>query len=259
MKALYAALALSATAFGAHAGTFDTFTRNGSAVTLDSGNTLRLTNDFAQAGSAWSASKVSLASDFSVAFSFKLADGTAADGITITLQNSAAGAAALGNTGGYLGYQGIDKSVAFICDTFENGFDTDRTPGENTSVTALGNLVDFWGGATVGQAYSLRNRVLYSWVDYSVVNQQFLMYISDTNVKPGAAQENISTGSWAGLLGSNDLYVGFTGGTGAAFDNQDILSFSVSAQAVPEPHTYGLMLAGLSALAFVARRRRLPA
>ncbi len=255
MKPFISALALSLAALSAQAGTFDSWSRNGSAQAIDSGNTLRLTDDFGQAGSGWAPGKISLTNDFSLAFSFRLAGGNSADGFTVTLQNNAAGSAALGTGGGYLGYQGVDKSVAFIYDTYENGFDTDRVAGNNTSVTAFGNLVDFWSGGTVGHAYDLRDRVIYSWVDYTVSDQQFVMYISDTNIKPGSAQENIATsGTWATEFGAGDVYVGFTGGTGAAFDNQDILSFSVNQ--IPEPETHALMLAGLAAVAAIARRRR---
>jgi len=260
MKTLSVALLTGLLSIGAHAGQFTGWTVNGSAKLLDSDNTLNLTaNVGGQAGSGWAPTKLSLLSDFSVAFSFRLAnDGSEpADGITIAFQNNAAGTAALGASGGYLGYQGIDKSVAFIYDTYENNFDTDRVAGFNTSVAGNGNVVDFWGGTTIGSAFpTLRDGVVYSWVDYSRANGRFLMYISNTNVKPLTASENISAGDWTAFFGSNDASVGFTGGTGASYDTQDILSFNVTTNAVPEPETYALMLGGLGVVAFMARRRR---
>jgi hypothetical protein len=54
---------------------------------------------------------------------------------------------------------------------------------------------------------------------------------------------------------------GMTTATGYVLNSQlradtDVLRFSFAVQAVPEPETYALMLGGLAALAFMARRRR---
>lgn len=250
---LVATLALSAP-FAAQAGTFDSWTLNGVAQLLDGGNTLRLTEAVEyKAGSAWAPGQLSLAGDFSIAFSFKLAGGSGADGITLTIQNSDAGKAALGFDGGNLGYQTINHSVAFTYDTFDNGFDTDRIPGQNTSVAVGGDLANGWGGTTVGHSYDLRNKVLYSWVDYSATDKQFKMYLSDTATKPAAAQEVLASYP-ADLFNGSDVHFGFTGATGGVTDNQDILSVSVTA--VPEPSTAALAALGAVGVAATLRRRR---
>jgi hypothetical protein len=254
MKSNLITLALALAAGATHAGTFDAWTINGNAQLLDAGNTLRLAETNYQAGSAWAPGAVSLAQDFSAAFSFKISGGSGADGLTFTVQDNAAGTTALGSNGGGLGYQGVNKSVAFVYDTFENGVDTDRVTGPNTSVT-FGGEYNVWHGETVGHAYALRDKVVYSWVDYIAATKTFNMYISDTGVKPLSAQETLN-GSLSDLSGSSVAYLGFTGATGGAIDNHDILSVSISA--VPESDTALLALAGLPlALGWLRKRSSL--
>ena len=252
MKSTLTTLALALAACAAQAGTFDAWTLTGSAQLLDGGDTLRLAEGNYQAGSAWLSDKVSLAHDFSVSFSFKIAGGSGADGFTFTVRDSEAGTGALGNNGGGLGYEGIGNSAAFVFDTWENGQDTDRVEGPNTAPTYNGSLSPW--GQTVGHAYALRDAVLHAWVDYSAASKTYSLYLADTDVKPLTAQETLD-GSLAALGGG--AYIGFTGGTGGATDNHDILGVTVAAVPVPEADTALLALAGLPlALAFIRRQRR---
>ncbi|MFT3856324.1 MAG: L-type lectin-domain containing protein [Aquabacterium sp.] len=244
-------MAAALLASSAHAAPFDGWTFNGNAHLIEDGATLRLAEANYQAGSAWAPTAVSVAHDFSVAFSFRIAGGTGADGLTFTVQNSAAGALALGGNGGGLGYDGIGNSAAFIFDTWENGWDTDRAPGPNTA-TAIGGQLNNWGGNSIGHAYDLRDKVIYSWVDYSAANQSLMLFISDTAVKPVDAQEALWV-NLPSLVGGNTAYLGFTGGTGGASDNHDILSVQISA--VPEAGAPWLLLAG-APLVLAARARR---
>jgi hypothetical protein len=255
MKQLFPALILATSAIGAQAGTFDGWTLNGSAQLLDGGNTLRLTDAGEYlAGSGWAPGRLSLDHDFSIAFSFRLAEGSGADGITLAIQNSDAGSAALGGNGGFLGYQNVNHSVAFVYDTFDNGWDTDRVGGANTSVAVDGNLVSPWGGSTVGQAHDLRGKVLYSWVDYSAAGSgSFTMYFSDTAVKPGQPDQSLLIPNAASLFNGRDVYVGFTGATGGSTDKQDILSVTITP--VPEPSVGIMTMMGVLAMLGLRRRR----
>lgn len=246
---LMSALGLSCSAYGA---TFDGWTLNGSAQTIDAGNTLRLTTATnGLAGSAWAPTDVSLQNDFSIAFSFKIHGGTEADGLTLTLQNANEGKSALGNGGGGLGYEGIGNSVAFIYDTWENGFKTDLAPGNNTAVGFLGNVSDPFSGNDFSHSVSvnggsLRGAELFSWVDYSAANNELLMYLNDTPTKPATAVQNLGTAALANLFGSSNLHVGFTAGTGGSNDNHDILSVQVTTVPVPAAlWLFGSALMGL--------------
>ena len=57
-----------------------------------------------------------------------------------------------------------------------------------------------------------------------------------------------------GTLGS-EAYVGFSAGNGGAFGSQDILTWSFTTAAVPEPESWGLMLSGLLVMGWSLRRR----
>lgn len=71
------------------------------------------------------------------------------------------------------------------------------------------------------------------------------------------AGNNVGTG--LGLLASGNYHLDISGSFGAnALGGQYSVSLA-AVPAVPEPSTYALMLAGVGAVAFVARRRRQPA
>lgn len=253
-------LTLCASPLLAQAGTFTGWHLNGDASLLDNDDTLRIVPlGIFRAGSAWAPTQLSLLKDFSVAFSFRIGGGSGADGFTITFQSNDDGSATLGDGGGGLGYQGIGRSVAFVYDTFDNGFDTDRTPGHNTSVIADGDLANGWGGEEVGSAIdvndgSLRDAVLYSWIDYDVSLGRFDMFLNDVDTKPGSPTVGIAS-EWQPRLGDS-VFVGFTAGTGSLDDNHDILSFSVTTSPVPLPGAAWLLGSGVLGLAGLARRRR---
>jgi hypothetical protein len=80
-------------------------------------------------------------------------------------------------------------------------------------------------------------------------------FVGDNDLR--TAQNSVVALNFAELAGFN----GLTTGAGYVFHsglaaNDEIYRISFSVAAVPEPETYALMLGGLVALAFVARRRR---
>jgi len=96
---------------------------NGSADVID--DTLRLTPAIRTAGSAFATDSflINPNTSFFTTFSFRISgsDGTGgADGFAFVVQNDPDGASALGTGGGFLGYAGIDNSMAIEFDTFQN-------------------------------------------------------------------------------------------------------------------------------------------
>src|SRR5262249_31749728 len=88
---------------------------------------LRLTNNFGQAGSAFTVQQVGIRG-FTTSFQFRLHEGTQpnpADGLTFTIQ--ANNPQALGFGGGALAYQGIGRSVAVKFAIWPNEAETDNS------------------------------------------------------------------------------------------------------------------------------------
>ena len=101
---------------------------------------LQLTNGRAnEAGSAFFTTPMNI-TNFTTDFTFQLSDAMA-DGITFTIQNSSAGAKALGPTGGGLGYGpdtpggtlGISNSVAVKYDLYNNDGEGEDSTGLYTN------------------------------------------------------------------------------------------------------------------------------
>jgi Legume lectin domain/Chitobiase/beta-hexosaminidase C-terminal domain/Fn3 associated len=183
---------------------------------------LQLTNGAQnEAGSAFFNSPTNI-TDFTTDFTFQLSDAQA-DGITFTIQNSAAGPTALGPSGGGLGYgpdtpggtPGISNSVAVKYDLYSNDGEGDDSTGlytngasptvPATDMTSSGVILNSGDTMTVHITYDGATLTM-TITDYSV-NATF-------------------TTSWPinipQTIGSNTAYVGFTGGTGGLTASQKI-------------------------------------
>jgi glucose/arabinose dehydrogenase len=201
---------------------------NGNAAQV--GNVLRLTPaQTMQAGSAFTATPVEFDGNtsFQSRFRFNLSGGYGAvggDGFTFMLQNSAAGASALGGYGGSLGYSPdgrpttvpIDRSVAIEFDTYQNPTDPS---GNHVAVTQNGNAAVQLVSANPDFDLNGGNPIN-AWVDYDAATDQLSVFLSESAIKPTAALLSYTI-DLASIVGSS-AFVGFTAGTGGTINSQDI-------------------------------------
>lgn len=180
-----------------------------------------------QAGSAFLTDAISLAADasFSTTFSFQItasggaadSDGPGADGLVFVVQtvsNTAGGA------GGGIGYQGLDNSVGIEFDTWDNG----EISGNHVGI-------DFDGSVTSTGSTNIVTRmndgnVWHAWVDYNGATDVLEVRLAQSNVRPALATLSLNSVDLPTVLGATDAFVGFTSGTGAAWGNHDIRSWT---------------------------------
>lgn len=241
MKNVFFAAALAVTSMAATAA--DQMNLVGAATMI--GSDIQLVSQGNSAGAAWIVAPVSTTDSFSIDFAFSLQNNgysPMADGITFALQSQ--GTNALGSAGGDVGYGGLD-AVGSVIQTWSNnkaGLNIDGNPYNTQAAPAnlgFANLVT----GTENVQYDASTNVLSMTgtlnVDDSIYN------ISDSRSIDLSAK-----------FGST-MTMGFTGATGGSYADQRITSLSVnSVAAVPEPETYAMLLGGLGALGFVARRRK---
>lgn len=239
------------------AGDFDSLQLNGNAERIEAGTTLRLTRaEQGRAGTAFTIEPVAVTAGtaFGTHFTFLIMGGTAADGLTFTVQNDDGGAFALGSGGGNLAYQGIRNSLAVAFDTYDNGWNADPL-GQNVAIVRNGD-VESGPSALLGSGPYLRGAVRHAWIDYTPAHGGRVdVFYSDVDTKP---LDPLLTATGYSLLDitGGQMYVGFTGATGGSTDDHLVLSWEFSVMSVPEPATVGLTALGLGVIAWSARRRR---
>ena len=220
-----------------------------------------------QTGAAYSTTPITLGASniFSTIFQFQFTNTggiNPADGITFVL---AANPTGLGGAGGGLGYLGVANSVAIEFDTFNNG----ETGGSNHVAVDTNGLLNGTGVspygvdapcAAVGNTVAGCMSNTHVWtVGIGYDGTTLTVTVQDGAM---AVQNIISTPiNIAAILGTSNAFVGFTGGTGAGFENQDILNWQFAdttelITTVPEPATLTLLGLGTMGLGFYRRRRR---
>ena len=206
--------------------------------------TLQITNDYAEANSAFYNTAVSYQT-FTASFNYLLDPDSIAggpgDGITFVVQNDSRGASAVGFGGSDLGYSnvqggtGIAPSFAFALNQF-----TGHTVGINVISGGTSNY-DYFDVSPVNVQDPLK-------VDLSYDGSNLSVSLTDTADNSVFSQSFVASTS---LVGSEKAFVGFTGGTGGATANQSITNFSYNA--TPEPAS--MLILALPMLALKFRRK----
>jgi hypothetical protein len=209
---------------------------NGSALFSADEHIVRLNNDFGQAGSVFTTNKVS-DTKWSTTFWIRLHEGTQpnpADGLTFTLQANSP--TALGGAGGSLGYAGIKNSVAIKFDVYNNSGETDNSTGlffngDQPDVPHQPGEVNVpLDPAIVNLRDQHRKRID---ISYDVATLKLNVTITDEQHDNGATSlSQTYTVDIPKVIGSDGVYVGFTGGTGGLYSLQDVLGW-VFPQTVP--------------------------
>ncbi len=248
------------------------FQLNGDAATLtpNADNVLRLTDTMNQSGSAFLKDSIDLLNQasFSSFFSFQITDpvgsmdedGIGADGLTFTLQTVSNTA---GSSGGGLGYSGLEQSLAIEFDTYNNGsYDGDN--GNHLGVNINGNMDSL---SRVNEERRFNDGDIWNvWVDYSGETDLLSVSYSTDDVRPEFASLDYSV-DLTTIFGSDDVFVGFTSGTGGGGGVHDILSFGFNndfkpikttevTTSVSEPAGILLMSVGLLAVGRVRRKNK---
>ena len=210
---------------------------------------------------------------FSTFFSFRLSKSAGgpntladnhigADGIAFVIQTLTNN---VGSYGGGLGFWGITNSVGIVFDTWYNGGDPTYDPQLSNSQTILiltnagltttgdGNHVGLvYNGYVTNAAtyhYGIRtngynavaqhvmddmnnSNIWYAWIDYNGAQSNLQVRVSETNSRP-LMPTFTNTFNLLDFLGQSNAYVGFTAGTGADYNQQDILSWQINPQYKP--------------------------
>jgi len=238
-----------------------------------------------QAGAAYSTTAITLGAGatFSTQFQFRFTDAGGADpadGITFVL---AANPGGLGVAGYGMGYAGVGHSVAIEFDTYNNGnansygyFSEEPDSSNHVSVDVNGSLNNFFAtdvygngscgfaGGHPGQnpnsaAGCMSNGNLWT---ASISYDGSLLNVSLFDPAMGTTFQALTDVPLdiAGALGTNTAFVGFTGSSGAGWENEDIVNWRFANTAVlpsvPEPASWATMLGGFGLAGGAMRSRR---
>jgi hypothetical protein len=181
-----------------------------------------------QAGSAFLRNPVEFgrSGSFETSFAFRISEpsglGNGADGFAFVIQSR--GPEALGEAGSYLGYRGIQPSVAVEFDIYDStgecGFDSNND--NHVAININGNLTSV---AQYNLSPSLKNgRIWYAWIHYNADSSLLEVRVAPTSSRPAKPQLAYPMDLFS-ILGKRKAYVGFTAATGNGVANHDLLAW----------------------------------
>jgi hypothetical protein len=196
---------------------------------------LQLTNGGTnEAGSAFFTTPVNI-SNFTTDFTFQLSDAQG-DGMTFTLQNSSAGATALGPNGGGLGYgpdapggtPGISNSIALKYDLYNNAGEGDDSTGLYTNgASPTVPAVDMTSsGVILSSGDTMTVHITYDGTTLTMTITDYTVNATFTTSWPINIPQTI---------GGNLAYAGFTAGTGGLTASQKIESWTFASTPPTSP------------------------
>jgi hypothetical protein len=204
---------------------------NGNATQV--GTALQLTPAVAyQTGSTFNTTPIEINADtsFQTQFQFRLTGGSGgADGFAFVLQNSEAGANALGSGGGNfgllsgpsLGSTQIPRSLAIEFDTYRNSWDPNNN---HIAVLRDGDVTQALATTSAGLPDLNSGSLLNAWVEYDGSTNRLEVFLSPQTTRPNTATLSYTV-DLAAVLGSQ-AYVGFSGTTGGLVNAQQITSWT---------------------------------
>lgn len=231
-----------------------TLTLNANAA--QSGNVLRVTAaQSSQVGSAFHTEPVRVAQGFDTRFQFRFSALSAggADGMTFIVHNDPRGTAAIGVNGGELGYgasatsppgTAIANSLAVELDTWQSTSGGDlsaNTVSVHTNGPLDNEVEELYSLGQVSPSINLSDGAVHELrvqVEGGVLN----VYLDDLNTPLiSTAYDILTGGAWyqGGVAQGLNLqpgglaYVGFTSGTGGAWEHHDVLSWSFASSGGP--------------------------
>ena len=158
---------------------------------------------------------------FTSSFTYQATAGTSnglAHGAAFILQNSTAGAGALGGTGGALGYNGISNTSAAVEFSIYGGSSTNYGAGG-----ATGNYLD----TTSGNVHLNNGDSVQVGLSYD--GARFLVETLTDLTTSGTWSHTYAVGNLATTVGGGAAYLGFSGGCGGLDSVQTIADFSFNA------------------------------
>ncbi len=218
------------------------FRLNGNAI--QAGNAIILTPaTIWQYGSAWWQNRVTLQNQrsFSAFFSFKVTfpSSPPADGIVFAIQTESNAA---GGAGGGIGYGGINHSIGIEYDTYNNNGDAgfNDTNANHVAIDLNGSMISVASANASSIGTLSDGNTYYSWIDYDGATGIIEVRLNTSNNRPAGALLSHTFSPGLESYFGQDVYVGFTAGTGGAYEQHEIDSFYFNNNYIPGSITPGI-------------------